>query len=198
MPMPAPVVKARANWRCHAQISIELQLFGEPKTLISRSTQGCASESAVPELVVTPKATASGPLSAAMRRSAVAVSSIERLVPGDLLPAGVWVALWPGAAHGMEQPVGRFDQRRRGAPLGAQRLAGRVRWVRLDRHKASVLDNRLAAAARGAEWAECWNAATGALGHRHLNPDWSNAFSCIPRISGCYAQNHSAELLGQG
>src|SRR5271165_2845362 len=86
---------------------------------------------------------------------------VERLVPGDLLPAGVWVALWPGAAHRMEQPVGRFDQRWRGASLGAQGLAGRVRRVRLDRHKAPVLDDRLAAAARGAEWAECWNAATG-------------------------------------
>jgi len=91
--MPAPVVKARANWRCHEQISTELQLFGEPKALISRSTQGCASESAVPALVVTPKATASGPLSAAMRDSAGAVSSSAssqeiRCQPGSGSPFG--------------------------------------------------------------------------------------------------------------
>jgi len=43
--------------------------------LINRWIQGCASEIAIPELMVTPNATASGPLSAAMRRSAAAVSS---------------------------------------------------------------------------------------------------------------------------
>src|SRR3974390_3521155 len=73
--MPVPVVNARAYWRCQAQISHALQLFGEPNALISRSTQGCASDIAVPELVVTPKATASGPLSTAIRRSAAAVWS---------------------------------------------------------------------------------------------------------------------------
>jgi hypothetical protein len=58
-----------------AQSSVALQLFGEPKALISRSVQGVASEIAVPDGVVTAKATASGPLSAAIRRIAVAVSS---------------------------------------------------------------------------------------------------------------------------
>src|SRR5690242_7350484 len=91
--MLVPVVKARANVRCHEQISIELQLLGEPKALISRSTQGCASDRAVPELVVTPNATASGPLSAAMRRNAAAVvssaSSQEiRCQPGSGSPLG--------------------------------------------------------------------------------------------------------------
>src|SRR4051812_20153736 len=91
--MPVPVVKARANWRCQAQISIELQLFGEPKALIRRSTQGCASDSAVPELVVTPNATASGPLSDEMRRNAAAVSSRAssheiRCQPGSGSPFG--------------------------------------------------------------------------------------------------------------
>jgi hypothetical protein len=68
------------NWRCQAQISIELQLLGEPNALISRSTHGCASDSAVPELVVTPKATASEPLSAAMRRNAAA--ALDNLAGG--------------------------------------------------------------------------------------------------------------------
>src|SRR5215469_4313246 len=75
MPIPVPVVNARAYCRCQAQISQALQLFGEPNALINRSTQGCASDIAVPELVVTAKATASGPLSAAIRRIAAAVSS---------------------------------------------------------------------------------------------------------------------------
>jgi len=105
---------------------------------------------------------------------------VERLVPGDPLPARVRVALWPGAAHRVKQPVGRFDQCRRSAPLGAKGFAGRVRWVRLDRHKAPVLDDRLATAARGAEWAECWYAATGAVGHRRLDPDASSAFGSMP------------------
>src|SRR3954454_12819375 len=92
--MFVPVVNARANWRCHEQISIELQLFGEPKALISRSTQGWASERAVPEVVVTPNATASGPLSAAMRRSAAAVVSSAsfqeiRCQPGSGSPFGL-------------------------------------------------------------------------------------------------------------
>src|SRR6266702_3549154 len=115
MPIPVPVVKARAYWRCQAQISTELQLFGEPKALIKRSTQGCASEIAVPEVFVTAKATASGPLSAAIRR---------------------------------------IDQVGRGTSLGAQRFAGWVRRVRLDRDQSAVLDYRLAAAARAAQRTE--------------------------------------------
>ena len=65
---------------------------------------------------------------------------------------------------------GNWTVLKRGNPLGAQRLAGRVCWLRLDRHKTSVLDNRLAAAPRGAERAKRRNAATGALGHWYLNP----------------------------
>src|ERR1051325_4773548 len=72
--MPVPVVNWRAYWRCQAQISQALQLLGEPKALTSRSTQGCASDIAVPELVVTANATASGPDSAAIRRRTAAVS----------------------------------------------------------------------------------------------------------------------------
>src|ERR1700746_2305570 len=91
--MPVPVVNARAYWRCQAQISHALQLFGEPNALISRSTQGCASDIAVPELVVTAKATASGPLSDAIRRIAAAVSSSAssheiRRQPGSGSPFG--------------------------------------------------------------------------------------------------------------
>src|ERR1700738_1164282 len=91
--MPVPVVKARAYWRCQAQIAHALQLFGEPKALISRSIQGCASEIAVPELVVTAKATASGPLSVGIRRIAAAVSAIAsshaiRCHPGSASPVG--------------------------------------------------------------------------------------------------------------
>ena len=46
---------------------------------------------------------------------------------------------------------------RRGTALRTQRLAGRMLRVRLDCHKVSVLDNRLAATPRGAERAECRN-----------------------------------------
>src|SRR5262249_50333079 len=58
------------------------------------------------------------------------------------------------------------DQSSRGAAFRAQRLAGRVPGVRLDRQKAPVLDNRFAAAARDAEWAESRNPLLGTLGHR--------------------------------
>jgi len=97
--LAVPVVNARAYCRCQAQISHALQLLGEPNALISRSTQGCASDSAVPELVVTPKATASGPLSAATRRSAAAVS---------LSASSQEIATKPGS----------------GAPFGAVRRSG--------------------------------------------------------------------------
>jgi hypothetical protein len=76
-----------------AQISQPLQLLGDPNALTSRSAQGCASEIAVPADVVTAKATASGPLSAAIRRSAAAVSSrassqLMRRHPGSGSPFG--------------------------------------------------------------------------------------------------------------
>src|SRR5262249_36496028 len=93
MPMPVPVVNARAYCRCQAQISHALQLFGEPNALISRSTQGCASDIAVPELVVTAKGTDSGPSLDAIGRIAAAVlpsaSSQEmRCQPGSGSPFG--------------------------------------------------------------------------------------------------------------
>ena len=91
------------------QISVALQLFGEPNALISRSIQGPASEIAVPADVVTAKATASGPLSSAMRRIAVAVSlrassQVIRRQPGSGSPFG---RVRP---HRIEQPIACLDQ----------------------------------------------------------------------------------------
>src|SRR5262249_38506311 len=74
-PVLVPGVRARAKVRCQLQRSQELQLFGEPNALTNRSTHGCASDNEVPALVVTPNATASEPLSAAIRRRVASVSS---------------------------------------------------------------------------------------------------------------------------
>jgi len=87
------VVNVLAKSRCQAQISFALQLFGEPNVLISRVTQGAASEIAVPAVVVTAKATASGPSSAAIRLMAAAVTSsassqLMRRHPGSGSPFG--------------------------------------------------------------------------------------------------------------
>jgi hypothetical protein len=84
-----PTGGERQKSRCQEQ----MQLFGEPKALISRFIQGPASEIAVPEDVVTANATASGPLSFAIRCICLAVwssasSQLMRSHPGLGSPFG--------------------------------------------------------------------------------------------------------------
>ena len=75
----------------------------------------------------------------------VAGGLVERLVPAYPPPLGRRV-LGRDAAERMEQPVGVIDQLGRRPALAAERLAGGVRGVRLDRHQAAVVDHRDAAA----------------------------------------------------
>ena len=58
---------------------------------------------------------------------------VERLVPRDLLPAGILRPLRPGAFDRVQQPLGMVDDLGRRLALHAQRLAGGVRRVRLQR-----------------------------------------------------------------
>src|SRR4051794_21211204 len=96
---------------------------------------------------------------------------VECLIPGDPLPTRVGIALWPGAAHRVQQPIRRFYQGGGCPPLRAKRFAGRVRWIRLDCQKTSILNHRLTATSRYTERAECWNALTRAFSHWHLGSD---------------------------
>src|SRR5262249_28327639 len=76
---------------------------------------------------------------------------VERLVPADPLPAWIWITLRSRALQGMEQPILVVDEFRRCLPLGAERLPGRVRGVRFQRHEAAVLDDGDRAAPRDAQ-----------------------------------------------
>ena len=53
-------------------------------------------------------------------------SRFQGFLPTDALPAGIGIALGPGAFEGIEQAVWVVDKLRRRPPLGAERLAGRV------------------------------------------------------------------------
>ena len=129
---------------------------------MKRSIQEMESEMCVPLGVVTEKATCSGPCAALMPAHA-AGDLVERLVPGDRLPAGIGGALGIGAAHGPGQAVGVIDELGRGAALGAELVAGRMARQRLDAREPAVLDHGDAAAARAALRAECGRAGVAGM-----------------------------------
>ena len=135
--------------------------FGVPKAFVSRWMK--PAESAI--AVVEGEDSAEGdrlrpvPLGDPAHRGG---GQIQRLVPADPLPAGIGIALRPGAPQRMGQPLGVIDQLRRGAALGAERLAGRVRGIGIEPREAAVLDHRDAAAACDAEPAIAVNAACAA------------------------------------
>ena len=92
---------------------------------------------------------------------------VERLVPGDPLPARIGIALRAGAAQGMRQPIRVVDELGCGAALGAERLAGRMRGVGVEPDEAAVLDGGDRAAARDAQAAIGVDALLGgSCGHR--------------------------------
>ena len=78
---------------------------------------------------------------------------VERLVPGDALPARVGIALGSCAPEWMCQPVPVVDQLRRGSALGAEGLARGMARIRLERSQATILDDGDSTAARYAECA---------------------------------------------
>ena len=79
---------------------------------------------------------------------------VQRLVPGDLHPTRIRLALRPGAAQGPGQPLLAVDQLRRGPALGAKRLAGRMRGVGIEPRETPVLHGGDAAAAGDAQAAK--------------------------------------------
>src|SRR5712692_8656707 len=86
---------------------------------------------------------------------------LERLVPADPLPARVGITLRARPFERIEQPVGVVDQLRRGSSLGAQRLAGWVRWIRLQSDETAVLDDGDRATPRGTQRAVALNPLDG-------------------------------------
>jgi hypothetical protein len=63
------------------------------------------------------------------------------LVPADTLPPRVRVALRASAAHRIQQPLRVVDEFRRGAALDAERLAGRVIRIGVQRDEPCVLNS---------------------------------------------------------
>ena len=86
---------------------------------------------------------------------------VQRLVPGDLHPTRIRLALRPGAAQGPGEPLLAVDQFRRGPTLGAKRLAGRMCGVGIEPRETPVLHGGDAAAAGDAQAAKA-----GDLGSR--------------------------------
>jgi hypothetical protein len=76
---------------------------------------------------------------------------IECLVPANPFPAGIGVALRAGAPQWMGQPLRMIDQFRRRPPLGAERLPGRMRGIRVQPGEAALFDRRHRATAGDAE-----------------------------------------------
>src|SRR5712692_1539804 len=94
---------------------------------------------------------------------------LERLVPANPLPARVGIALRARPFEWIEQPVGVVDELRRGSPLGAQRLPGWVRWIRLQGNETAILDDGDRATPRGTQRAVALNPLDGGLGgHRGM------------------------------
>ena len=73
------------------------------------------------------------------------------LVPGDALPAGIRIAFRTGAAERARQSLLVVDKLGRGAALGAECLAGRMRGIRLQPDEAAMFDYRDRAASGGAK-----------------------------------------------
>src|SRR6266852_1778288 len=89
---------------------------------------------------------------------------LERLVPADPLPGRVGITLRARPFEWVEQPVGMIDELRRRSPLGAERLAGWVRWIRLQGDETAVLDDGDRATPRDTQRAVALNPLDGSLG----------------------------------
>ena len=99
------------------------------------------------------KATLRGPCAAASlshRRR----RRVQGLVPGDLHPTRICLALRPGAAQRPGEPLLAVDQFRRGPTLGAKRLAGRMCGVGIEPCETPVFHGGDTAAAGDAQAAK--------------------------------------------
>jgi hypothetical protein len=72
-------------------------------------------------------------------------------VPADTLPAGVALRLRTRATERVGQSLGVIDELRRRAALGTERLASRMRGIRLEADEAAGVEDGDAAAARDAQ-----------------------------------------------
>ena len=93
---------------------------------------------------------------------------VQRLVPGDLHPTRIGLALRPGAAQGPGEPLLAVDQLRRGATLGAKRLAGRMCGVGIEPRETPVFHAGDAAAAGNAQAAKAGNLGSRCCAHGSL------------------------------
>src|SRR5262245_61306869 len=82
---------------------------------------------------------------------------VERRLPGDLLPAGIGVALRMSPAQRSRQTLRAIDKFRCGTAFGAQGGSGGVVWIRLKPGKAPVCEGGDSAAAGNAEAAKASN-----------------------------------------
>ena len=127
-----------AKARPQPQISSVLPAFGVPNALASRRIKPDEFPMAVVEGEDRVKATALRPVP--LRRPAHrGGGQVECLVPADPLPAGIGITLRVGPPQRVGQPLGMVDEFRRGAALGAQRLAGRVFWIGFEAGEAAIL-----------------------------------------------------------
>ena len=98
---------------------------------------------------------------------------VERLVPPDLDPAGIGVALRPRPLQRTEEASWVVDDLRRDLALEAQCLAGRMLGVGIERHERPVGDGGHRAAARDAQCAEAGDALAVVIGH------WARSFRSV-------------------
>ena len=90
---------------------------------------------------------------------------VEGLVPPDLNPAGIGVALRPRPLQRTEEAFGVVDDLRRDLALEAQCLAGRMFGVGIEGCEPPVGDSGNRTAARDAQCAEAGDALAVVIGH---------------------------------
>jgi len=98
---------------------------------------------------------------------------VERFIPTDGLPAGIRIELRARSLERRAQPLRMVDELGRYFALDAQRGAGRMRRIRLQRTQNSIFDGRGSAAPRDAKRAERSNALACQLRHgAHCTDQW--------------------------
>src|SRR5262245_15058227 len=169
-----------ASVRPHPHSSIEPQKFGLPKARIKRQIHVAESATTEVDPDTMLNTTLSGPCRSASRQRVAAVrssasSQVIRCQPGSGSP------LRP--LHRMEQSVPVIDELRRRSPLRADRLAGRMQGIGLQRDESPVLHHRDRAASRDAERA----VARDSLDRRHER-DYGERRTSVSTRADVYAR----------
>ena len=97
---------------------------------------------------------------------------VQRLIPGDALPARIGVAFRTRAPERVSQSLLVVDELGRGATLGTECLAGWMRGIRLQPDEAAIFDHRDRAASGGAQSTVAVDTLlAGNIGHVRRAPD---------------------------